>query len=236
MNKKTAPKTSNTEIIIGEEITGEGMEYNTQRMDIAMTQYGRNIHKLVDFALTIQDKKRRNRAAEQIIIAMEILNPKIKGIDEYKKVLWTHLAMISNYKLDIDYPCEIIPEEEIKSKPQKIDLIKEPIKKRQYGRVIHKMIQQAIEMTDEELKKQFIQVILLQMKRTYIEWNKDVVKDEVIFEDFLKISNNQLEIPQGHKLPHSYEIRNKQKQNTPLRKENKKSKKKNNRKKTKKRK
>ncbi len=191
-------------------ITGEGMEYNTQRSDVVMAQYGRNIHKLVEFALTLEDKGQRNLAAEQIVSAMEILNPKIKGIDEYKKVLWNHLAMMTDYKLDIDYPYDIIPEDQVKSKPEKIALIKDPIKKRQYGRVILEMIKTANEMTDQKLKEEFVQVILIQMKRTYIEWNKDVVKDEVIFEDFLKLSNHQLTVPEGFKLPQSYEIRNKQ--------------------------
>jgi len=199
------------EKILNEEITGEGLEYNTQRGKVILSQYGRNIHKLVAHALTIEDKKDRNLAAEQIIKAMEILNPKIRFIDEYKKVLWNHLAMMSGYQLDIDYPYEIIPEDEIKSRPEPIPLIKKRIKIRQYGRIIEAMIDTCLEMTDEEMKKDFIKVILVQMKRTYIEWNKDVVNDNVIFDDFKKLSRNELDIPERFKLPQSYELRNKYK-------------------------
>ncbi len=191
-------------------ITEEGLEYNTQRNKIVLAQYGRNIHKLVEYALTIQDKEDRRLAAEQIVKAMEILNPKIRYIDEYKKVLWNHLAIMSNYKLDIDYPYEIIKEEEIKSKPEKINIQKIRIKKRQYGRIIDEMVKIAIDMDDKETQKEFIEVILLQMKRIYIDWNKDVVNDKVIFDDLRKLSDNKLEIPEGFKLPQSYEIRNKQ--------------------------
>lgn len=199
------------ENIVKGKITGVGLEYNTQRRAVILAQYGRNIHKLVDHALTIEDKQKRNLAAKQIIASMEILNPKIRFIDEYKKVLWNHLAMMSGHKLDVDYPYEIIPEDEIKSKPEAIPLIKKRIKKRQYGRIIGEMINIAIEMTDEDEKKEFIEVILVQMKRTYIEWNKDVVSDEVIFEDFKKLSNNKLTISEGFRLPQSYELRNKYK-------------------------
>ncbi|MBN2664102.1 MAG: DUF4290 domain-containing protein [Bacteroidales bacterium] len=199
------------ENIVKDKVTGEGLEYNTQRGSVVLSQYGRNIDKLVNHALTIEDRRKRNLAAEQIIAAMEILNPKIRFIDEYKKVLWNHLAMMSGHKLDVDYPYEIIPEDEIKSKPEAIPLIKKRIQKRQYGRIIGEMIKIAIEMTDEEEKKEFIQVILIQMKRTYIEWNKDVVSDDVIFDDFKKLSNNQLVLPVGFKLPQSYELRNKYK-------------------------
>lgn len=195
------------EHIVKEKVTGEGLEYNTQRGKVNLSQYGRNIHKLVDHALTIEDRKKRNLAAQQIISAMEILNPKIRYIDEYKKVLWNHLAMMSGHKLDIDYPYEIIPEDEIKSRPEPIPLIKKRIKIRQYGRIIEGMIDAALEMTDEEMKKEFIEVILVQMKRTYIEWNKDVVSDDVIFNDFKKLSNNKLDLPDNFKLPQSYELR-----------------------------
>lgn len=191
-------------------ITEEGLEYNTQRNKIIMAQYGRNIHKLVEYALLLDEKSDRLLAAEQIVKTMEILNPKVRFIDEYKKVLWNHLAIMSDYKMDIDYPYEIIQEDEIKSKPEKVETLKTRIKERQYGRIIDGMVQIALDMEDKDMQKEFVEVVLLQMKRIYIEWNKDVVNDQVIFNDFLKLCGNQLEIPEGYKLPQSYEIRSKQ--------------------------
>ncbi len=194
-----------------EKVTGVGLEYNTERTNVLFAQYGRNTKKLVDYALTIEDRNERNLAAKQIVATMEILNPKIRFIDEYKKVLWNHLAIMSSYKLDIDYPYEIIPEDEMKSKPEIIPIQKKRIKIRQYGKIIEQMVQIAIEMEDKEKQKDFIYTILIQMKRTYIEWNKDVVSDIVIFDDFRKLSENQLEVPKNFKLPHGYELRNKYK-------------------------
>ncbi len=190
-------------------ITEEGLEYNTQRNQIVLGQYGRNIHKLVEYAMTIEDREERNRAAQQIVEAMEILNPKIRHIDDHKRILWNHLAIMSGYRLDIDYPYEIIKEEEIRSKPEPIPIIKKRIKKRQYGRIIENMVEIAKDMDDKEMQEEFIKIILLQMKRIYIDWNKDVVSDEVIFEDFRKISDHKLDVPPNFRLPQSYEIRNK---------------------------
>ena len=190
-------------------ITEEGLEYNTQRNQIVLGQYGRNIHKLVEYAMSLEDKEKRNLAAKQIIEAMEILNPKIRHIDDHKRIPWNHLAIMSGYRLDIDYPYEIIKEEEIMSKPEPIPVIKKRIKKRQYGRIIEGMIDIALEMDDKKIQEEFIKTILLQMKRIYIDWNKDVVSDEVIFEDFRKISDFKLQVPKNFKLPQSYEIRNK---------------------------
>ena len=186
----------------------DGMVYNTGRRGIVLTQYGRNIQKLVTYALKIEEKQERNKAAAQIIQAMEILNPKIKYIDDYKRILWNHLAIMSGHKLDIDYPFEIITEEEISISPEKIPIIKKRIKKKLYGRIIANMVNEAIEIEDKELQQEYVKEILIQMKRIYVNWNKDVVSDIVIFDDFKNISNAQIPIPENFKLPQSYEIRN----------------------------
>ena len=190
-------------------VTEEGLEYNTQRGKIVLTQYGRNIQKLVEYAMKIEDREERNNAALLIIEAMEILNPKIRAIDNYKQVLWNHLAMISDYKLDVDYPYEIIIKEEYNSKPEPIPLNKRRPKMRQYGLIIENMIKHAYEIEEKELQSAYIEMILVQIKRIYIEWNKDIVNDIVIFDDFKRLGGDKLEIPKDFKLPSAQEIRNK---------------------------
>lgn len=189
--------------------TEEGLEYNTMRGKINLPQYGRNIQKLVEYALKIEDREKRNEAAKLIVEAMEILNPKIRSIDNYKKILWNHLAMIADYKLDVDYPYEIEIEKEYNSKPDIIPLRQKRPKMRQYGIVIENMINHAYEIEDKELQSLFIEMILVQMKRIYIDWNKDIVKDEVIFEDFKKLGGDKLSIPENFRLPSPHEIRSK---------------------------
>ncbi len=186
----------------------EGLEYNTQREKIILGQYGRNIQKLVEYCMTLEDKNDRNLAAQQIIEAMEIINPRVKSMENYKKVLWTHLAIISNYQLDVDYPFEIEIEKEIKTKPEPIKLERKPPKMRQYGKIVEKMIEQAKDIEDEKMREAYVEMILIQMKRIYIDWNRDVVNDKVIFDDFKKLAGDGLEIPENFKLPTSYEIRN----------------------------
>ncbi|MBQ1190853.1 MAG: DUF4290 domain-containing protein, partial [Bacteroidales bacterium] len=36
------------------------MNYNTQRKKLAIPEYGRNIQGLVDYAMTIEDREKRN--------------------------------------------------------------------------------------------------------------------------------------------------------------------------------
>ena len=44
------------------------------------------------------------------------------------------------------------------------------------------------------------------MKRDYLEWNKSVVNDQVIFDDLKRLSNGRLVIPEESKLESSSEI------------------------------
>lgn len=187
-----------------------GLEYNTQRQQIVLKQYGRNIQNLVYKAMEEPDRQKRLQMCYEIIEAMEIQNPKIKTIENYKQILWTHLAYISDFQLDVDYPYEIIKDLFRKeNKPEKIDLIKNQIAKRQYGRIIQEMVKKLDEIEDEELRQQLIENILLQMKKTYIEWGKENVLDQTIFDDFLEMCGHKYKIPENFSLPSSQELRNK---------------------------
>lgn len=198
-----------------------GLEYNTQRKKLVLSLYGRNIHKLVDYLMTIEDREVRNKTAEEIIQAMEILNFKIKNIENYKQILWTHLAIMSDFKLELDYPYEIIPEKVKNIIPEKLELRKNHIKKRQYGRIIQELIKIAIGVSDEEIKNELSENILIQMKKAFIEWGKDIVNDKLIFDDFMELSENKLHIPENFRLPGYNELKNKTYPQIPYFKKNK---------------
>ena len=34
--------------------------------------------------------------------------PHLRDVDDFKHILWDHLAIMSDFKLDIDYPYEIV--------------------------------------------------------------------------------------------------------------------------------
>ena len=185
------------------------LQYNTQKDKVLLTEYGRNIQKLVAHAKNIEDDEVRNEAAKQIVKAMEILNPKIRKIQDYKKILWSHLALISNYELDIDYPYEIIKKEKHESKPAPIKYRESPIKYKHFGRTIEKLIEKVSDIENKELKEKFVKHITNHMKKTYLTWNKEVVQDEVIFESLEKLSNGKLKPEEGFTLPRAREIKSK---------------------------
>ncbi len=178
-------------------------DYNTKREQMAIPEYGRNIHKMIKHACTIEDREERNKAARTIIAIMANLNPHLR---DHKQKLWDHLAIISDFKLDVDSPFEKPSPKVLKEKPNKVKYNITPIRYKHYGRVIENMIKTAIEMEEGEKKEAFIELIANHMKKCYLSWNKPQVTDEVIFNDLREMSDGKLNISPKTKLPDSREI------------------------------
>lgn len=158
-----------------------------------MPEYGRNIQTMVNHLFTIEDREKRNQSANAIIDVMGNLFPYLRDIPEYKHKLWDHLAIMSDFKLDIDYPYELPSPELLVEKPKKVPYNQNDIKLRHYGLIIEKMIEKAVEMEGEE-KDILIEQIANQMKKLYLSWNKDSVEDEKIFVDLEELSGNRLQV------------------------------------------
>ncbi len=169
------------------------MDYNTSRAKLSMPEYGRNIQTMVNHLFTIEDREKRNQSANAIIDVMGNLFPYLRDIPEYKHKLWDHLAIMSDFKLDIDYPYELPSPELLVEKPKKVPYNQNDIKLRHYGLIIEKMIEKAVEMEGEE-KDILIEQIANQMKKLYLSWNKDSVEDEKIFVDLEELSGNRLQV------------------------------------------
>lgn len=167
------------------------MEYNTRQKKLPLPEYGRSVQKMVDHALTIEDREERQSCAETIIRIMASMFP---NMPDQNRKLWDHLAIMSDFKLDIDYPCEVIKEEEFHVAPQPLPYRNSEIKNRHYGRIVEEMIEHALTLEDGEEREQFIELILVQMKKNYIAWNKDGVEDRKILEDLRIYTKGAIEI------------------------------------------
>lgn len=167
------------------------MEYNTRQKKLPLPEYGRSVQKMVDHALTIEDREERQRCAETIVRIMASMFPNMPDQDHK---LWDHLAIMSDFKLDIDYPCEVIKEEEFRVAPQQLPYRNSEIRNRHYGRIVEEMIAHALTLEDGEEKEQFVELILVQMKKNYIAWNKDGVEDKKIFDDLRLYSKGAIDI------------------------------------------
>ena len=175
-------------------------DYNTQRKRMALPEYGRNVQKMVDHIKTIEDRAERNRAARTIIQIMGNLNPHLRDEGDFKHKLWDHLALIADFELDIDSPY-IIPEpEKFVEKPKSIPYQQGNIRFLHYGRIVELMIDAACDMKDGEMKEYLISLILNQMKKSYVTWNRSQVADEVIISDMKLLSGGKLKVTEGVKI------------------------------------
>lgn len=183
-----------------------GYDYNTRRNFLVLPEYGRNIQKMVEHLLTIEDREERNKAAHTVIGVMGNLNPHLRDVADFKHKLWDHLAVISDFKLDIDSPYTTPTRELLSSKPKKIPYAQKSIKYKHYGHSIVLMIQKAVEMEAGEEKTDLVKMIAYHMKKSYLTWNREAVDDKQIFMDLKTLSGNRLEIDPGLELPETREI------------------------------
>lgn len=87
------------------------MDYNTSRPTIRMREYGRTVQQMIEQACLIEDPQQRQQAANDIIATMNKLSSEKGNTMEKQAKLWNHLAYISGYKLNVEYPFEIIRED-----------------------------------------------------------------------------------------------------------------------------
>jgi hypothetical protein len=152
---------------------------------------------MVDHIKTIEDREERNRAARTIIQIMGNLNPQIRDIGDFKHKLWDHLALIADFNLDIDSPFPFPEESKFVEKPKDIPYKQGDIRFLHYGRIIELMIDATSEMEDGEEKEYMTNLIVNQMKKSYITWNRAQVSDEVIIGDMKLLSGGKLKITDG---------------------------------------
>ena len=168
------------------------MDYNTSRQKLILPEYGRNIHQMVDFLRTIEDRTERNEQAKVVIDVMSSISPQIKNKEEMAQRLWTQLMIMAEFDLDVDIPVEIPEKEKIFDKPQTLEYPKNKINTRHYGHNIDLLISKIDTYEGEELK-QYIEQVLNQMKKLYLNWNKDLVSDDIIINDFKRMTGKEYE-------------------------------------------
>ncbi len=176
------------------------MEYNSTREPLLIKEYGRNVQKLIEYALATEDREKRNRIARAIVNIMGQMNPQIRESTDYKQKLWDHLYLISDFKLDVDSPYPMPEPKASESKREKISYKSNHIRYRMYGSNIQKMIEIAATYDEGPEKEAFTKAIANQLKKSYLNWNRESVTDVVIFDHLATLSNNRLKMSEDTRL------------------------------------
>lgn len=170
------------------------IEYNTERPKLIIPEYGRHIQKMVDQAVAVEDRVERNKMAKSIIAVMGNLNPHLRDVPDFQHMLWDQLFIISDFKLEVDSPFPIPSREELMERPEPLNYPQNHPKYRFYGNNIKRMIDVANSWEEGDKKEGLILTIANHMKKCFLNWNKDTVEDEVIFDHLFELSGGKINL------------------------------------------
>ena len=172
----------------------ENLEYNTIREELIIPEYGRHIQKMINYASSRESKEERNKLANSIISVMGNLQPHLRDVPDFQHKLWDQLFIKSDFKLDADSPFEKPSKEVLNAKPDPLSYPQNFPKYRFYGNNIKIMIDEAVKWDAGEMKEALVLTIANHMKKCFLNWNKDSVKDQVIFDHLYELSDSKIDI------------------------------------------
>ena len=172
----------------------EGLDYNTQREKLLMPEYGREIQKMVDHAVSLPDKAERLKCAKSIIRLMESKNPQLHDSENYEQALWDHLYLMSHKQLDIDWPFDVSEAEKILSKPAPLEHPTGNVRLRHYGRLMEEVFEKLKTMPEGEERDELVRLTANQMKRNLAAWGHGSMDDEKVADDLARFTDGKVQI------------------------------------------
>ena len=172
----------------------KGLDYNTQRAKLVLPEYGREIQQMVDHAVTLPTKEERQRCAETIIGIMGRMTPQNRENTDFKRKLWDHLALMSNFQLDIDYPFDIRQALEIVRKPEPMPYPNNKIPVRHYGKMLFDVFEKLKTMPAGDERDQLVKDTANQMKRDLMQWSHGSVNNEKVASDLATFTDGAIQL------------------------------------------
>ena len=182
------------------------MDYNSTREKLIIPEYGRNVQQMAAYVVSIEDREKRTNMAKALISVMAQLHPENKDTQDYKQKLWDHLHIISDFKLDVDGPYPPPAPDIIERKPLPIPYPQNNIRFRPYGKNIEKIIEKACEFEDGAEKDALVKNIANHLKKSYLNWNRDSVNDDLITGHLDELSHGKLKLSDDARLAHTNDL------------------------------
>jgi len=182
------------------------MEYNTTRGDMKISEYGRNIQNMILYIASLPDREQRNRLTVTLVNILAIMNPDMRDQVDIKHKLYDHVHLMSDFTLDIDSPYPVPPRPEEAPRPARVPYTQENIKLRPYGKYMQRMIEKAVQYPDGEEKDELVKTLANNLKKMYLNWNRDSVNDELIHEHLSLLSGTKLKLRDDDRLHSTTDI------------------------------
>ena len=176
----------------------QGLDYNTGREQLLLPEYGREIRKMVDHAVSLPTREERLRCAKTIVRLMETKVPQIRENANYEQTLWDHLYLMSHKQLDIDWPFDVSDAEKILSKPQPLKLPQGDIRLRHYGRMVKELWDKLKTMPEGPERDELARLTANQMKRDLMQWGHGTIDDEKVADDLARYTDGVIQLDLKH--------------------------------------
>lgn len=172
----------------------EGLDYNTQREKLIMPEYGREVQSMIDYAVTLEDRDERQRCANAIVAIMERMFPQAAGTADFQQKLWNHLAIMSGFRLDIDYPCDISQAGKIAEKPAPVEYPMKKIPVKHYGYMMFELFDKLKTMENGPERDELVRITANQMKRNLRQWSNGSADDEKVASDLAAYTGGRVQL------------------------------------------
>ena len=172
----------------------EGLDYNTQREKLAMPEYGREIQQMVDYCVKLENREERQHCAESIIVIMDRMFPENRGVENHAQKLWDHLAIMSGFQLDIDYPYDIQGAEKITEKPAPIAYPMQRIPVRHYGAMLFEIFNRLKTMEPGAERDELVRLTANQMHRNLVQWSHGSSDEQKVASDLARFTDGKIQL------------------------------------------
>ena len=172
----------------------KGLDYNTQRDPLLMPEYGREIQKMIDYAVTIEDKEQRQLCAETIVRMMASRLTQQLNNEDMEQTLWDHLYIMSHKQLDIEWPYDVSNAEKINHKPQPLKRVSGNVRLRHYGRLVEEQFEKLKSMPAGEERDALVSLTANQMKLDLAMWGHGSMDDERVASDIAAFTDGVIQL------------------------------------------
>lgn len=172
----------------------DGLDYNTQREQIVLPEYGREIQQMVDYAVGLPDREERQRCARAIITIMDRMFPESKNVEGHERKLWDQLAIMSRFQLDIDYPFDVTSASQIAQKPEPMPYPMKKIPVRHYGAMLFEAFEILKTMEPGRERDELVKLTANQMHRNLMQWSHGSSDGEKVASDLARFTDGKIQL------------------------------------------
>ena len=172
----------------------DGLDYNTQREQIVLPEYGREIQQMVDYAVGLPDREERQQCARAIITIMDRMFPESKNVEGHERKLWDQLAIMSRFQLDIDYPFDVTSASQMAQKPEPMPYPMKKIPVRHYGAMLFEAFEILKTMEPGRERDELVKLTANQMHRNLMQWSHGSSDGEKVASDLARFTDGKIQL------------------------------------------